>query len=219
MTAKEAKSNARVAKAQAKALRPWYKKKRFLLPLLLLALILIIVAARSGGDDPGTTAEPAASAASQEDSAPPEKEAPPPEEPAPDNPGIGTPVQSGDLSFTVTKVACGTKRVGTTDLGAKANGQYCLLSLSAENTGDEAATIIGSSQKLLDDKGRQFSADDEASLYVSKDGSNPLIDEINPGNTSKGVLVFDVPKNVKPVSAVLVGGFIGGEEVTVDLKS
>lgn len=212
LTAKQAQANAKAAKAQAKALRPIYKKKRFYVLLAIVLIVIIAIANSVGGDDGATTGEPAGEA-------PPaaEKEAPPKKE-VPANPGLNTPVESGDLSMTVTKIKCGVKSLGSSDFGVKADGQFCLMSLNAENTGDEAVTLSGDSQKLLDAKGRQFSADNEAWIYIGKQGSNVIFEEINPGNTSKGIVVFDVPKNVTPTQAIVSGDFFGGDEVTVDLK-
>jgi len=50
---RSAKAEAKAAKAHAKAMRPWYKKKRFILPLLLLVVVVLAVSA-SGGDEEGT---------------------------------------------------------------------------------------------------------------------------------------------------------------------
>lgn len=47
LSAKEAKAEAKAASARAKALRPWYKKKRFLLPLA--AVVIVVVASLAGG--------------------------------------------------------------------------------------------------------------------------------------------------------------------------
>lgn len=49
------KADAKAAKAYAKALRPWYKKKRWIASLGLVVLIVIGVAA-SGGEEEGTKA-------------------------------------------------------------------------------------------------------------------------------------------------------------------
>ena len=50
MTPGEAKAEAKAAVARAKAMRPWFKKKRVVLPLILLVVIVIAVAT-NGGDD------------------------------------------------------------------------------------------------------------------------------------------------------------------------
>jgi hypothetical protein len=49
------KADAKAAKAYAKAMRPWYKKKRFLLPLGLVLLVVAVSLGSSGsGDNDGT---------------------------------------------------------------------------------------------------------------------------------------------------------------------
>jgi len=49
------KADAKAAKAYAKAMRPWYKKKRFLLPLGLVLLIVAVSAGSSGSADKNGT--------------------------------------------------------------------------------------------------------------------------------------------------------------------
>jgi len=51
MDAKTAKANAAAAKAQAKALRPWYKKKRFIFSGIIVALIALAAVSSGGGSD------------------------------------------------------------------------------------------------------------------------------------------------------------------------
>lgn len=51
-----AKADAAAEKARLKAMRPWYKKKRFIIPLVLVVL-LIIGAAAGGGDKASDTAK------------------------------------------------------------------------------------------------------------------------------------------------------------------
>ncbi len=45
-----AKAEAKASKAHAKALRPWYKKKRYILALAVVAIVGISMAASGGGD-------------------------------------------------------------------------------------------------------------------------------------------------------------------------
>lgn len=52
---KEAKAQAKAAKAHAKAIRPWYKKKRYIALLALAALIAISMASSGGSDDNKTS--------------------------------------------------------------------------------------------------------------------------------------------------------------------
>jgi hypothetical protein len=55
MSAKEAHAEARAAKARAKAMRPWYRKKRFIFALLIVVVIGIVIAASAGSKDSSGT--------------------------------------------------------------------------------------------------------------------------------------------------------------------
>lgn len=46
----EARADAASAKARAKAMRPWYRKKRFIIPGILVVIIAISAIASAGGD-------------------------------------------------------------------------------------------------------------------------------------------------------------------------
>jgi len=83
-----------------------------------------------------------------------------------------------------------------------------------KNIGDEAQLFDGSSQNLLDTKGRTHSADSEAAIYL--DESNSFLNEINPGNKVDGVVVFDIPKDATPATLELHDSmFSGGVQVAV----
>ena len=209
----EARAQVQAEKAHRKAMRPWYAKKRFILPLLLIAVIVFGRLA-GGGDDPTTTAAPASDSTSAEAKAPAKEKAkkePEPAEPAAAK--IGEKVTAGAFEFKVTKLKCGVREVGSEYVGEKAQGQFCLLNLSVTNNGDEPEVLFGDNQKLLDKEGRTFAPDDMATIYADED--NSLFEEINPGNTLKGVIVFDIPKKAKAVEAQLAGGPFGIKDVAV----
>ena len=91
---------------------------------------------------------------------------------------------------------CGIAQVGTNVyLTQKAQGQYCRASIKVENIGDEAQTMFASNQYLFDTKGRKFSADATANMY--DDSAKLMFEEINPGNSLRGYVFFDVPKGTK----------------------
>ena len=111
-------------------------------------------------------------------------------------PQLGKTVRDGKFAFTVTAVKCGIAQVGTNVyLVQKAQGQYCRASLKVENIGNEAQTMFADNQYLFDTKGRKFSADGTANLF--DDSAKLMFEEINPGNSIKGYVYFDVPKGTK----------------------
>lgn len=121
---------------------------------------------------------------------------------------IGDTVKAGDWQFKVTDFDCGHKSVGNQYAGKKAQGQFCFLRITAKNNGDDEGTLNGDSQKLADDDGKTYSSDTEASLYEDADDML-FLEGVNPGNTAKGLIVFDVPKNAKITQVSLTGGFFG----------
>lgn len=116
---------------------------------------------------------------------------------------IGTPVRDGKFEFTVKSVECGRSSVGANEyLRKDAQGQYCLLSVTVKNIGDRSQSLFSANQKLFNDKGQQYAADDTATMYASPQGSS-WYDNINPGNSVEGTIVFDLPKDQTPASAEL----------------
>lgn len=111
---------------------------------------------------------------------------------------VGQAVRDGKFEFKVNSLKCGETSVGGEYLNEKAQGQFCRLNLSIENIGNEPQSLLSSDQKLIDNKEREFRADDTATIYAASDtGANTWYEQINPGNSVKGDILFDVPKGVK----------------------
>ncbi|MEV5828456.1 DUF4352 domain-containing protein [Spirillospora sp. NPDC052242] len=129
--------------------------------------------------------------------------------------GIGREYRDGKFAFTVTKVKKGVARVGNEYAGSEAQGQYVLVHVTVENIGDEARMFDGTNQTLIDTRGREFEADTEAAIWSNQD-TRSFLEQINPGNSVKGVVIFDVPKNVKLKAIELHDSMFSGG-VTVPL--
>jgi len=196
--------------------RSWFARHKILTALGAIVVLVVAasVAAGGGDDEPGAAAEPGSAAgATHPADEPAEQPADEPaEEPAPA--GIGTAVRDGKFEFTVTQVETGVPRVGDDMFGQDAQGQFVLLHVTVANIGTEAQYFDGSSQKLLDTAGRTHSADSTAAIYLGDTQS--FLNQINPGNTVEGIVVFDVPADAVPITAELHdSAFSGG--VTVAL--
>ena len=212
--------------AAPKATRPWYAKKRVLIPAGIVALLIAMGALGGGGDDAapvsadtkptpssapvvtqGATPAPAKPAAAKPSAA--AKPA------APKVAGIGTKVRDGKFEFVVSSVKCGIAKVGESEyLQKKAQGQFCAVAMKVTNIGDEPQSMFADNQYAYDAKGRKLSADSEASIY--DDSSQVLWEEINPGNSVKGKVYFDIPKGAKITKLELHDSvFSGGVDVKV----
>jgi hypothetical protein len=110
--------------------------------------------------------------------------------------GVGRVYKDGKFAFTVTKVKKGVQKVGNEYFGDTAQGQFVILSVTVKNIGDEARTFTNGNQTLIDTKGREFDADPEASLWTDKE-SKSFLQQINPGNSVRGKLIYDVPRGTK----------------------
>ncbi|MCM4077429.1 DUF4352 domain-containing protein [Paractinoplanes hotanensis] len=129
---------------------------------------------------------------------------------------MGKPARDGKFEFTVKSMDCGKTSVGQSVLAVKAQGTFCIVTMTIKNIGDEAQTFDGASQKAYDAKGTQYSDDIEAELAVNGDAST-FLQQINPGNQVTGKLVYDVPKGTKLTSIELHDSMFSGG-VKIPLK-
>jgi hypothetical protein len=183
-----------------------------------LFVIAVIGSALGGGDKDteastsGATEAPATGAGVTEGAAEESAEEPAPE---PTMPGIGEPAADGKFNFVVQGVDCSLTQIGNQYLGKTAQGQFCIVSLTVTNIGDEAQGFFGDNASLFNADGQEFSADSEAAIYLEE--SSSLYEEINPGNTLNSKVVFDVPAGTAPATIELHdSAFSGG--VTVKLQ-
>jgi hypothetical protein len=199
------------------AKKPLYKRTWFIV-LAALVAIGVIGSAMDGGSDT-TTGASADSDAGVAADAPAGAPADAPAEDAGGDTattvGIGQDAADGKFNFVVKGVDCGQTEIGTEYFGTTAQGKFCIVDVAVTNIGDEPQSFFGENAKLFNAQGQEFSADNEASMYL--EDADSLYEEINPGNTVNSKVVFDVPADMKPASIELHdSAFSGG--VTVNLK-
>ncbi|MBO3089438.1 DUF4352 domain-containing protein [Cellulomonas sp. zg-ZUI40] len=198
--------------------RSWFARHKVLTTFGALVVLVVVVGALGGGGDTPAAAPATAGAGEAGDTAAPGAEEaaadPAAEEPAPPTAGIGTPVRDGKFEFTVTSIEAGVAHVGDDMFGKDAQGQFTLVHMTVTNIGDEAQYFDGSSQKLVDAQGRTHSADGSAAIYLGD--AESFVNQINPGNSVQGTVVFDIPADATPASLELHDSmFSGGVTVSV----
>ncbi|MFF3062979.1 DUF4352 domain-containing protein [Oerskovia sp. NPDC057915] len=130
-------------------------------------------------------------------------------------PGLGAAVRDGKLEFTVMAVEPGVTHVGDELLGADPQGQFVLLHVVVTNVGDAARRVDAGAQRLVDTQGREHSADPTAGGHLGD--AESFLDDVGPGSSIEGVVVFDVPADVVPASVELHDSFMsGGTTVALD---
>lgn len=141
--------------------------------------------------------------------------------PAPAKPktyGVGDKVRGGDFEFTVNSIKCGISQVGTDFLNTKAQGMFCKVNVTAKNVTKSAKLFHADSTLTAQDgSGREYSPDGEAGIYGNGDAQG-FLDEINPGNSVKANVYFDVPKGTKLKTITFDAGlFTLAEDAVVTL--
>lgn len=204
--------------------KSWFARHKILTTLGALVLVIGGVSAANGSggaEDPAaaSTGQPADAKAAAGDGAAQETagEAAPAEQKTEKKdgaPGVGSPVRDGKFEFTVTKVVTGKKSVGGEYLSEKAQGSYTLVYVTVKNIGDEPQTMFSDNQKVQDASGKSYSSDTEAGIVIQD--NEAWMQEINPGNALKGVIVFDMPAGAKATELELHDSALSGG-VTVDL--
>lgn len=162
----------------------WFVRHKVLTVILGLVVIAVISSAAGGGKSNTGTSKSSSNKAAE-------------------TAKVGQAANDGKFEFTVSSVECGKTSVGTNQYLTKtAQGQYCLLNVSVKNIGDQAQSLLSSNQYLLNASGQKYSADDVATMYNTPNGTS-WYNDINPGNSVNGAIVFDIPKDQTATTAEL----------------
>ncbi|OZV83112.1 hypothetical protein CA850_06340 [Micromonospora echinospora] len=210
------------------------RKKRWLVPALIGGAVTVllccggtmVIALASDPDTTtgatATTAPPPVTEAEPPSAAPttaaPTKPKPSPTEDGPKTYKIGQPVRGGDFQFTIHGVKCGIGSVGDSFLNTKAQGTFCRADISVKNVTKKAHLFHADGTVTAQDGGgREYSADGTAGMYGNKSGAG-FLEEINPGNSIRAFVFFDVPKGTKLTSITFDAGlFTLAEDAVVTL--
>jgi len=184
--------------------KSWFARHKVLTVILVIVVLGVVGGAAGGGNKSATTGG---------DSNKTETKT---ENKAAATAKLNEVARDGKFEFTVASVECGKASAGTNEyLTKQAQGQFCFVNVTVKNIGSEAQTFDSSSQYLFDAANAKFSADGTASLYANPQGST-FLNQINPGNSVSGILVFDLPKDKTPTTAEMHDSpFSGGVKVSL----
>jgi len=122
-------------------------------------------------------------------------------------------VRDGQFEFTVTSIEQnGAKHLGSGLFSADAKGEYVIVHVHVKNTGTDQRGLTSTAQKLIDGRGRKYSADGGADLALDDNDSTDL----NPGLSVDRQVAFDVPAGTVIQTVELHDSlFSGGVKVDV----
>ncbi|PIY81790.1 hypothetical protein COY00_03920 [Candidatus Pacearchaeota archaeon CG_4_10_14_0_2_um_filter_35_33] len=133
---------------------------------------------------------------------------------------IGDSIDAGDFIWKVTGVST-TSEIGQdiagTFFGEKADGLFVILDVEVENTANTAKYLTDSYIKLVDSQGREFSSNSVAAIYLKPEGSALIFEEVNPGITKKGKIVYDVPPNVNTFTVKITSSLFSSKTYNLEI--
>ena len=136
---------------------------------------------------------------------------------------IGDLVETGKLAYKVTNAESKSELKSDNEFieSATTTGQFILIDIEAFNNDKDARMIDSSMFKILDDQSREFNPSSDSEVMMVVDGAMDFfLQDINPGLSKTGQLVFELPADAKSYSLQVSSGFgwSGGEYETIKLK-
>jgi len=200
--------------------KPFYKKW-----WVWLLAIIIIGAALSGGGDDGDSASvvknPVQETPKTSIDVPVVKETPVEVDKV--AVGISVPATIADVSFTVNSVE-ETKEISSGNKyidSATTEGKFIVVNVTVKNDKKEAITINSSFFKLITNSGVEYDPNTDGKVMMAMmEEENFFLQQVNPGLSKTGKVVFEVGSDLDLNATVLRGqtGFWGTETVEISLK-
>lgn len=106
-------------------------------------------------------------------------------------------------------------QIGNQYTGAAANGKFIVVDIQLTNEKDEPATIFADNIRILGGNGSSYSTSDDA-MFVYPD-QNILLNEIQPGVTESGKLVYDIPPGAVKRAKLRVEDLFSGSTGEIEL--
>ncbi len=182
-----------------KSNKNWFAKHKVLTVIGVLVILAIIGAASGGSKSTNNKSANATTSSSSNSSVSTQTAAA--------TPKLNQPANDGKFQFTITSFSCGQTQITQPDNSystSQAQGQFCQMNLNIKNIGTVAQNFDDSSQYVYDSNNKQYSASSDGTITANPSSSQfATLENVNPGVSISGIVVFDVPKSVTPVYAML----------------
>ncbi len=161
-----------------------------------------------GADDSCSTEEPTVEKANKKDSGKKSSGEKKSAEQSGTTAGVGDKLSLKGTTYQVVSAKTASS-VGGEYLNEEANGVFVIVTLKLTNEEDEPSTIFEDAISLIGGNGSKYSTSTGAAMVMGDD-SFFLLEEIQPGLTVKGKLVYDIPKKA------LSGAYLQVEDLFSD---
>jgi len=95
------------------------------------------------------------------------------------------------IEYTITDVSV-QDNVGSGITAEEADGVFVVIQIEMTNVGDESLSLSSNVFTLVDNQDRGYDTDSDAILAIE---DNVIFEQLDPGVTKEGTLVFDVPQD------------------------
>lgn len=127
---------------------------------------------------------------------------------------VGEPLTVGETAWIVTN-AEQTSQL-TDEFGESETGNFVVVDYEFTNNSNESITLDSSMLTLTDSQGRENEPDTDKLFYIEPE-RDLFLEQVNPGVSQEGTVIFTVADDAAGFVLELAGGFFSGEAGYVDL--
>lgn len=179
----------------------WFMRHKILTGIIVLIVIGMVSSSGNKGGSNNATSNGSATAKTQESKA--------------QVYGLNQEVVDKDLSFTITNVTK-QKNVGNSYTKKTAQGMFYIVTVQIKNNGDKTTTFDSSMAVMTDSQNRQFerSIEGQTALGMEKGSVDLFLQQVQPGLSVTGKIIFDVPEDIADPMVVVKGSiFSSGQKI------
>ncbi len=125
-------------------------------------------------------------------------------------------IKVDDLIYKVTKVETFTE-MGSSMFKKETNGKFIKVYLDITNNAKETQQIFTPRFKIIDNQDRKYDRLAEDMMYISD--YLELGKQLQPGLTSSGAIVFELPKDSTELKLIIRGDWLSVSEVKIELSN
>ena len=163
--------------------------------VLVIAVIIVAVVSIGGGEQSQTQDQEGAGGGEQ-------------------TVAVSEPLTVGETAWLVTNVEQTSEL--TNDLGDTETGNFIVVDFEFTNNSSDAVTLDSTMIKVRDSQDRVNESDPDKTLFIPED-RDIFLEQVNPGVTEEGTVIFTVADDASDFIMEVSGGFISGEAGFVDL--
>ncbi|MGB3682969.1 MAG: DUF4352 domain-containing protein [Rubrobacteraceae bacterium] len=127
---------------------------------------------------------------------------------------VGEPLTVGETAWIVTNAEQTTQL--TDEFGESETGNFVVVDYEFTNNSSESITLDSSMLTLTDSQERENEPDTDKLFYTEPE-RDLFLEQVNPGVSQEGTVIFTVADDASGFVLELAGGFFSGEAGYVDL--